>query len=84
MVVCFICMGTQGRTLIDINHPLSNYDESTYKLNIKIEYKYIQSNIVIVSAAYLIFLDKESAKKKVSTHGWLMTIFISSGWWIGN
>ena len=57
-------MGTQDRTLIDINHPLSNYDESTYKLNIKIEYKYIQGNIFIVSAAYLIFLNKEIAKKK--------------------
>ena len=30
----------------------------------KIEYKYIQRNIFIVSAAYLIFLDKEIAKKK--------------------
>ena len=29
MLVCFIFMGTQDRTLIDINHPLSNYDEST-------------------------------------------------------
>ena len=28
------------------------------------EYKYIQSNIFIVSAAYIIFLDKEIAKKK--------------------
>ena len=40
----------------------------------KIKYKYIQSNIFIVSAAYLIFLDKEIAKKKVSTCGQLMTI----------
>ena len=64
MLVCFICMGSQDRTLIDINHPLPNYDETTYKLNIKIEYKYIQSNNFIVSAAYLIFLDKEIAKKK--------------------
>ena len=30
----------------------------------KTEYKYIQSNIFIVAAAYLIFLDKEIAKKK--------------------
>ena len=29
MLVCFIGMGKQDRTLIDINHPLSNYDEST-------------------------------------------------------
>ena len=63
MLVCFICMGTQGRTLIDINHPLSNYDESKYKLTIKIEYEYIQSNIFILSAAYLIFLDKDCKKK---------------------
>ena len=39
MLVCFICMGTQDRTLIDINH--------------KIEYKYIQSNIFIVSTSHL-------------------------------
>ena len=43
-------------------------------MNIKIKYKYIQSNIFIVSAAYLIFLDKEIAKK-VSTHGEVVTIF---------
>ena len=36
MLVCFTCMGTQDKTLIDINHPLSNYNESTEKLNIKI------------------------------------------------
>ena len=41
----------------------------------KTEYKYIQSNIFIVAAAYLIFLDKEIAKKKISTRGRLMTIF---------
>ena len=30
MLVCFICMGTQDRTLIDMNQSsLSNYDEST-------------------------------------------------------
>ena len=28
------------------------------------EYKYIQSDIFIVSAAYLIFLDKDVAKQK--------------------
>ena len=44
-------------------------------MNIKIEYKYIQSNIFIVSVAYLTFLDKEIAKKKVSTRGRLVTIF---------
>ena len=35
----------------------------------------MQSNIFIVSAAYLIFLDKEIAKKKVSTSGRLVIIF---------
>ena len=34
----------------------------------------MQSNIFIVSAAYLIFLDKKIAKK-VSNNGWLVTIF---------
>ena len=67
MLVCFICVGTQDRILIDINH---HYDESAQKLNIKIEYKYIcKSTIFTVSAAYLFksfchisFLDKEIAK----------------------
>ena len=58
MLVCFICMGTQDRTLIDINH---HYQIT---MNLDIEYRYIQSNIFIVSVAYLIFLDKEIAKKK--------------------
>ena len=39
------------------------------------EYKYIQNNIFIISAAYLIFLDKEIAKKKVSPRGRLVTNF---------
>ena len=30
------------------------------------------------------FLDEEIAKKKVSTWGRLVTIFIPPGWWIGN
>ena len=75
MLVCLICMGTQDRTLIDINH----HNQITM-INIKIEYKCMQSNIFIVSTAYLfkllwyIFLDKEILKK-ASIHGWLMTIF---------
>ena len=36
-----------------IQSSLSNFDESTKKLNVKIEYKSIQTNIFIVSAAYL-------------------------------
>ena len=31
-------------------------------MNIKIEYKYVQRNIFIVSAAYLIVLDKDCKK----------------------
>ena len=63
---------------------LSNYDESTQKLNIKIEYKYMQSNIFIVSAGYLFRYfyhisfskNKEIAKKKkVSAGGRVVTIF---------
>ena len=38
-------------------------------MNIKIEYKYKQSNIFIVPAAYLIFLDKEIAKKSFYLRG---------------
>ena len=53
MLVCFICMGTQNRTLIDINHHYQITMNQHKKLNIKIEYKYIQSKIFIVSAAYL-------------------------------
>ena len=68
-------MGTQDRTLIDIN-----YHNQITMINIKIEYKCMQSNIFIASTAYLfkllwyIFLDKEILKK-ASIHGWLMTIF---------
>ena len=46
MLVCFVCMGAQNRTLIDINH---HY----WWTNVKIEYKYVQRNIFIVSVAYL-------------------------------
>ena len=53
MLVCFICMGTQGRTLIDIKHDYQITMNQHKKLNIKIEYIYIQSNIFIVSAAFL-------------------------------
>ena len=59
-------------------------------MNIKIEYKYIQSNIFIVSAAYLFklfigYLFRERLKNKnflLTGGSWLF--FISPGWWIGN
>ena len=55
MLVCFLCMGTQDRTLIDINHHYQITMNQILNINI---YK------VTFSAAYLIFLDKEIAKKK--------------------
>ena len=87
MLVCFICVATWDRTLIDINHhyqvtmnqhknlfnlpyspclvkssnishnnkiKIKNLKIKTVKINIKIEYKYIQSNIFTVSAAYFL------------------------------
>ena len=93
-LVCFICVGTQDRILILILYQssLSNYNESTKKLNMKIEYKYIyKSNIFTVSAAYLFkllchisFQIKRLQKKKFLQAGSLWQFFISPGQWIGN
>ena len=44
----------------------------------------MQSNIFIVSAAYLIFLDKEIAKKKFLPAGGSRLFFISPCQWIGS
>ena len=56
MLVCFICIGTQDRTLIDINHHyqimINQHKNWTQKLNI---YIYIQSNILLHQL--LIFLN---------------------------
>ena len=77
---CFVCRG--NKTGFDwYQSSLSNHDESTEKLNIKIEYKYIQSNILLYQL--LIFLNlfikylfrQRDCKKKVSTHRRLVTIF---------
>ena len=40
MLVCFICMGTQDRTLIDINHHYQITMNQHKNLDIRIEYKY--------------------------------------------
>ena len=57
-------------------------------INIKIENQYIQSIILIVSAAYRLFIvylfRQIECKKKVSICGWLVIVFISPRWWIGN
>ena len=73
MLVCFLCVGTQDRILVDINH---HYQIT---INIKIEYKYIKINIFTVSAAYLFksFCHISSLTKtlQVFTHGRLITVF---------
>ena len=59
-------------------------------MNKKIEYKYIQRNIFVVSAAYLFkyfiiyFFRQSDCKKKFLSAGGLWLFFISPGWWIGN
>ena len=58
-------------------------------MNIKIEYKYIQSNIFTVSSAYLfksfchIFSGKRDCKKKFLPVGSLWLFFSSHSQWIG-
>ena len=63
MLVCFICVGTQDRILIDINH---HYDESAQKLNIniyaKVPFLLYQLLIFLNRFVIYLFLDKEIAK----------------------
>ena len=81
ILVCFICMGTQDRTLIDINHhyqiTMNQHKSWTKILNINI-YKvtfllYQQLIFLNLFIAYL--FRQRDCKKKVSTHGRLVTIF---------
>ena len=60
-------------------------------MNIKIEYKYIQSNIFIVSATYLFkpfncisFQTKRLQKKKILFAGGSWLFFVPPSRWIGN
>ena len=58
-------------------------------MNIETEYKYIQSNIFIVSAAYLfksfnIYLFRQRDCKKFLPLGSLQLFFVSSSQWIRN
>ena len=71
-------MGTQDRILIDINNHYQIAMDQHKKLSKKIKYKSIESNIFIVSAAYLfksflsyIYLGKEIAKTKFLPAGGL-------------
>ena len=65
MLVCFICMGTQDRTLIDINHhyqiTMNQHKNWTWKLNINIHTLY--QLLIFLDRFSYIFLDKEIAKK---------------------
>ena len=88
MLVCFICMGTQGRTLISI------IIINLWWINVKIEQKLNINTYKVTFLLYqlLIFLNlfivhlfrQRDCKKKFVLTGGLWLFFVSPGRWIGN
>ena len=90
MLVCFICVGTQDRILIDINHHYQNmmnqHKSWTWKLNINIyKVKFLQYQLLIFLNLFVIYLFRQKdCEKKVSTRGGSWLFFVSTVRLTGN
>ena len=91
MLVCFICLGTQDRFLIDINHhyqiTMNQHKNWTWKLNINIYTKvtFLLYQLLVFLNRFAIYLFRQrDCKEKFLLAGGSWLLFISPGRWIGN
>ena len=90
MLVRFIYMGTQDRTLIDINHyqvTMNQHKNWTKKLNKNIyKVKFLLYQLLIFLNVFIIYLfrQRDCKKKRFLLTGGSWLFFISPGQWIGN